>query len=176
MRELRIDLMQGSELSSDARRAMIELCSEAFAEDYDRLYRDFRDPVHAMGYLGRELISHALWITRWLEVGEVLQLHTAYVEGVATRPHHRRRGFASAIMRRLIGEVQDYDLAALSPADVPFYAQLGWQLWQGPLYARTRTGLLATQEDAVMVHQLRHTPPLDLMQPLSVEWRPGEIW
>jgi RNA polymerase-binding transcription factor len=56
-----------------------------------------------------------MWVTRSLQsTGRALR--TAYVEAVATYPGHRRRGFASALLTRLVEEVGDYDLAALSPS------------------------------------------------------------
>jgi hypothetical protein len=33
-----------------------------------------------------------------------------------------------------------------------------------------------TPEERVMIHPLPLTPILDLDVPLSIEWRPGEVW
>ena len=79
-------------------------------------------------------------------------------------------------MRTLADAVQDYDLAALCPAEEGLYLRLGWQCWQGPLYIRSVAGPVPTPEETVMILRLPRTPALDLSAPLSAEWRDGEIW
>ncbi len=109
--------------------------------------------------------------------GHLPPLRTAYVEAVATDLAWRNRGFAAAIMRRIAAEVQDFDLAAPAPFDVRYYARLGWEAWQGPLFIRTQAGLQPSPEDEkVMILRLPKTPPLDITHPLSAEWREGELW
>ncbi len=104
-------------------------------------------------------------------------MRTAYVEAVATEAEYRSRGFASAVMKHLIGEVQEYDLAALSPFSVEYYQRLGWDLWQGPLFIRTKDNLQPSlDEEEVMIFRLPKTPLLDLTVSLSAEWRKGELW
>ena len=74
-------------------------------------------------------------------------------------------------------------------ADTGMYGYLGWEYWQGQLFIRAKvaeeaTGagastaaLIATPEERVMILRLPATPPLDLTQPLSAEWRAGgELW
>ena len=95
---------------------------------------------------------------------------------VATAPEHERRGFATAIMRRLTDAVIDYDLAALCPAETRIYDRLGWVYWRGPLFIRTETSLFPTPDERVMIWRLPKTPALDLNLPLSAEWREGELW
>jgi len=98
------------------------------------------------------------------------------VEAVATDERYRSRGFASAIMERLAKEISQFDLGALCTGSPDFYARLGWQLWQGPLFIRTREGLIPTPNEKVMVLFLPNTPVLNLEAPLSAEWREGELW
>ena len=168
----------------DPRKAdeILALCSAAYEEDF-RAYMDlFTDPVHVLAEEDGRLVSHALWIERVLEADHRLQLHTAYVEAVATLPEVQGRGYGSAVMRALGAAVQTgYDLAALSPSDPAFYARFGWELWQGPLLVRTDVGTEAAGEEAApdeeaMILRLPATPPLDLTWSLSVEWRPIEPW
>jgi len=98
-------------------------------------------------------------------------------DGHKTEEAYRDRGFATAMMRRLASEIRDFDLAALSPFSVAYYERLGWELWRGPLWIRTEDGPLPSPADeAVMILRLPHTPILDLRQPLSAEWREGELW
>ena len=87
-----------------------------------------------------------------------------------------RRGHATRLLEEVPGLVADYELAALSPATEELYARLGWRYWRGPLNIRTDTGLIPTPDEQIMFLRLPNTPPLDDTLPLSVEWRPGEVW
>ncbi len=174
---LTIHVVQGASLSEAARSHIIALCNRAYDEDLAPLFETFVDASHVLGYYNGLFVSHALWVNRYLQVGNAPLLRTAYIEAVATDPAYRRRGFATAIMKYLVNEIQDYELAALSPFDVAFYERLGWELWRGLLYIRTNNGLLLSPVDEqVMILRLPKTPPLDLSAPLSAEWREGELW
>jgi hypothetical protein len=117
-----------------------------------------------------------MWVARWLQPGNQPPLRTAYVEMVATEPEFQRRGFATAVMRRLTGAIKDFELGGLSPAEPMLYEKLGWVFWRGPLFIRTRDGLLSTSEGSLMILRLPKTPSLDLTLPMSAEWREGELW
>ena len=78
----------------------------------------------------------------WLQPGPGRPLRTAYVEAVATAPSFQRRGYASAVMRRIAAEIAGYELGALSKGSHSFYERLGWERWRGPLAIRTDEGLL----------------------------------
>lgn len=169
-------IVPAAALTEAQRAAILDLCCAAYEEDIGPIWDLFPEATHVLGYLEGTLVSHALWVTRWLQVGEGPLLRTAYVELVATAPAQQGQGFATAVMQRLQATVQDYDLAALCPAVPEWYARLGWEPWRGPLAIRTETGLLATPDELVMVLRLPKTPPLDLDALLSAEWRPGEVW
>ena len=77
---------------------------------------------------------------------------------------------------RLAEEIQDFDLAALSPFSISYYEKLGWEPWRGPLLIRTDDGLLPTPDYEQATTGLPNTPELDLDAPLSAEWREGELW
>jgi aminoglycoside 2'-N-acetyltransferase I len=175
--QLTVQTIPGPSLSDADRRRIIALCNRAYGEDLEPLFSTFVSPTHVLGRLRGRLVSHALWVTRYLQAGSGPLLRTAYVEAVATDPAYRHRGFATAVMQRLAADVQDFELAALSPSDPAFYERLGWELWQGPLFIRTDDGLLLSPgEEQVMILRLPRTPPLDLDAPLSAEWRQGELW
>ncbi len=172
-------VMESWRLNQVQRAAIVAVCTRAYAEDASDLFEMFPHATHVLGMLGNRLVSHALWVTRLLQVDGSTTLNTAYVEAVATDPHFQRRGFASAVLRHLAREVDRlaFDLAALSPSDPAFYARLGWELWRGPLFIRTARGLeRSPAEEQVMILRLTRTPPLDLTRALSAEWRRGELW
>jgi len=152
------------------------LCSEAYQEDFAPLLEKVGPGHHLLGRRKGNLVSHAMWVTRMLEPTSLPPLRTAYVEAVATAPAFQKRGHATELMRRIEREIQDYDLGALSPSDQPFYQRLGWVCWRGPLFIRKGRVLELTPGETVMVLRLPRTPPLDLDEPLSAEWRRGELW
>jgi aminoglycoside 2'-N-acetyltransferase I len=139
----------------------------------------FPNATHVLGRVKGKLVSHALWVTRWLQNGNMPLWCTAYVEAVATEDSYRKKGYASAVMQRLAEEIQDYDIGALCTGhSIHLYAAVGWQLWRGPLFIRMKDGsLLRTpKEKGMMVLPLPKTPHLDLNTPLSAEWREGDLW
>jgi aminoglycoside 2'-N-acetyltransferase I len=166
-------------MSATEQQEITTLCTRAYQEDFTSILPSFPEAIHILARTGTEarIVSHALWVTRWLQVGSSAPLRTAYVEAVATDPDYARRGYASAVLRRLAQEIGDFELGGLSPSDPVFYERLGWELWQGPLFIRKGTELLPSpQDEQVMILRLRTTPPLDLTAPLSAEWREGELW
>ena len=164
-------------MSASTLREICDVCTDAYQEDFSVYLGFLGSGVHVVGRLDDAIVSHAMWVTRMLEPRGRPALRTAYVEAVATKPSHQRRGFASEILRYLASEILDYDLGALSPSDPPFYARLGWEPWRGPLFIRSENGLQPTPGESVMVLRLPRTPAdLDLTDSLSAEWRPGELW
>jgi len=156
---------------------ILALCTQAFRRDYSPVMKSFQNTTHILGRYRNKLVSHVLWITRWLQIGASPVLRTAYIEALATDLDYRNKGFASEIMRKAVGEIQDFDIAALSTGSQSFYARLGWQLWRGPLFIRTDKGMTPTPgEHGVMVFSLPRTPSFALNVSLSIEWRKVEPW
>jgi aminoglycoside 2'-N-acetyltransferase I len=176
---LSLEVKKTRDLSGTEQAEVLALCDAAYKQDYVTFMKTFPNSTHVLGRIKGKLVSHALWVTRWLQNGDTEPWRTAYVEAVATDEHYRRRGYVSAVMRCLGEEIQDYDIGGLCTGrSVHLYAATGWQLWRGPLFIRMRDGsLLPTpDEHGVMVLPLPKTPPLDLDSPLSAEWREGELW
>ncbi|OYT71430.1 MAG: GNAT family N-acetyltransferase [Chloracidobacterium sp. CP2_5A] len=174
--ELTFEVVPSGSLAASSRQEIIDLCSAAYEEDFLYYLDLLPNPVHLLARHSGTLVSHAAWVTRWLQIEEDRILRTAYVEAVATAPKHQRRGYASAVMQRLTRCLDGFEIGALSPSDVRFYERLGWELWRGPLAARAKEGLLPTPGEEVMIYRLSGTPALDLNALLTVEWREGEVW
>ena len=171
-----IQVQKGKDLLAKQLADIYSLCSQAYEVDFKPILDSFPDPTHILIYLDKILVSHALWITRWLQVDHSLMLRTAYVEAVATHPDYQKHGLGTMAMRAVQAEIQDFDLGALSPSDDRWYARLGWERWQGPLFIRKKGKLLPTPGEDVMILRLPCTPKLDLQVTLSAEWRQGELW
>lgn len=171
-----VTTVASADLSATQRQQIAALCSRAYDEDFAPVLAAFPAATHVLAWENDCLVSHALWVTRWLQAGEGSLLRTAFVEAVATEPQQQGRGYATLVLRRLAEEIQDFDVGALSPSDPAFYARLRWELWRGPLATRTERGVVATPDEQVMILRLPASPSLDLTMPLSVEWRAGEVW
>jgi aminoglycoside 2'-N-acetyltransferase I len=175
--KLTLEIIPRNQLSEVESAEIITTCSHAFEEDIAPYLAVFEDPIHILARLEGVLVSHALWITRWLQIGTGPMMRAAYVEAVATEERYRGQGFATAVMECLAAEITDFDIGGLSPAETSLYARLGWETWQGPLFHRKDGQLIPDPADEVfMILRLPKTPDLDLSLPISVEWRQGEIW
>jgi aminoglycoside 2'-N-acetyltransferase I len=175
-RKLDFKIIHSSDIDPKLKARVIALCNRAYGEELRLLFKTFRDATHVLGFMEGSLVSHAMWVTRWLQPGNSPLLRTAYVEMVATKPENQREGFATAIMRRLASTISAFDLGALSPADTTLYSRLGWVFWRGPLFIRYGVNLIATSNERIMVLRLPGTPRLEMDEPISAEWREGELW
>jgi aminoglycoside 2'-N-acetyltransferase I len=169
-------VLPGVALDPRSRRAIIDLCEAAFAEDFGALFALFPGAVHVLAERGGVLVGHACWVARGLAVDHGRPLHTAYIEAVAVAPACQRQGIGGAVMRRVAREIAGFELGALSPTFPDFYARLGWVAWRGPLAIRAEAGLIDTPDEGVMIYRTPRTPSLDLDGLLTAEWRPGELW
>ena len=174
--DLDLRVIDSKDLPAEALEVIVDMCSRAFGQNYQPFMDTFVDATHVIGYLNGEIVSHALWVERWLQIEDTPFLQTAYVEAVVTEESHRGKGFASAVMKRLAEEIQDYELGALCTGFPEFYLHLGWQIWEGPLFIRTQEGMTSSHGETVMILQLPNSPELDINASLSAEWREGELW
>jgi aminoglycoside 2'-N-acetyltransferase I len=171
-----LEVTRAEDLTNADKAEIVNLCFAAYEENFDHLFEMLPGSTHVLARLDGKLVSHAAWVTRWLQPEEQALLRTAYVEAVATAPEYQGRGFATAVMKELGAQIGSYDLGALSPSDAAFYERLGWESWRGPLAIRTENGLLPTPDEEVMILRLKDLPNLDSSGRLTAEWRSGELW
>ena len=174
---LHVEIIESAALDASRRAEILALCRDAYREPLDRYLEDIGAGVHLLVQVDHVIVSHGMVVPRWLQLAHGQPLRTAYIELVATRPGAQRRGYATALMRRLAEEIISYDIGALSPTDEKFYAHLGWESWRGPLFVRTGSEVVPAGDEGLMVLRLPRTPAgLSLDEPISIEWRPGEVW
>lgn len=169
------------ELSEATRVAIVQVCNDSVqSNDFDMLFSFLPpDGLHVMGWLGDELVSHAVVTTRWLQPENMALLKTAYVDAVATARAYQGRGFGSAVMRHLASAVADeYEAACLETSDAAgFYEKVGWREWRGALAGRGEHGLIPTPDQkGIMVLRLPRTPELDFESLLTIEDQGARIW
>lgn len=173
---LTIERCATSELPRRTRRAILALCNAAYQEAMEPYLEAIGPGEHLLGTRAGVLVSHLMWVTRWVQPAGLQPLRTAYVELVATAPEAQGQGFATQLLQAFPPPARDHELAALSPASERLYARLGWRYWRGLLAVRHEGRLVPTPGERVMILPLPRTPLLDDTQTLSVEWRPGEVW
>jgi aminoglycoside 2'-N-acetyltransferase I len=170
-------------LDAATRAAIIDVCIKAHNQaDFQHLFTYIpAGGLHFLAYRtssnrAQELVSHAVVTTRWLQPEGHPLLKTAYIDAVATLPAYQGQGIGSALLRHLALGVADYDIGCLETDRATFYAQVGWEVWRGPLAGRRGTALLPTPEQkGIMILRLARTPPLDLDGALTIEYD-GRIW
>ena len=166
-------------LDADTRASIIQVCIAAHQEeDFKNLFSYIPSGgLHFLAYCEAELVSHAVVTTRWLQPEGQPLLRTAYVDAVATLPAYQGQGYASAVMRQLAMEIDDYAIACLETERESFYERLGWEAWRGPLAGRSEQGLIPTpDQQGIMILRLPQTPALDLDLGLTIECQTGRIW
>jgi len=182
MAPVRLEVVTADALDDAVRAEIINLCESAYGEDFTRLFEQLPHSVHVLARDRRGvLVSHAEWVTRWLQPAEHPVFRTAYVEAVATAPKQQRQGLATAVLRRIndvLAADSTWEFGALSPSDPAFYARVGWELWRGPLAIRHNDSIEPTAPDErVMILRLPRTPAtLVTTSLLTAEWRTGELW
>jgi aminoglycoside 2'-N-acetyltransferase I len=178
VRRLATDELTAAEVTSI--RALLD---EAFGSDEDERFSQ-EDWQHVVGGVHFVLdvegaiLAHASVIERELHVGG-RPLRTGYVEAVATGPEHQRQGLGTKVMQEVGDYIREhFDLGALATGSHGFYERLGWETWRGPSYVRTWSGTRRTADDDgyILVLRTPRSPALDLADPISCEWRPGDVW
>jgi GNAT superfamily N-acetyltransferase len=175
---LQITVISINNLLSSQRQEIINVCTEAHEQDFTPILALFPDATHVLAHLEDKLVSHACWVTRWLQPDGLPPLKTAYIEAVATAPAYQGRGIGSQVMQRVAAEIQNYTLGALSPAHahIGFYKRLGWEIWPGSKAIRTSNTVIETPDENIMILRTTQTPLLNIHAAITAEWREGELW
>jgi len=168
------------DLDDAARAEIIRVCSDAFQDDASILFKLLpQDGLHILGFLGDELVAHAVRTTRWVELADLPILKTAYIDAVATVGRYQGCGFGSVVMRSIAEEIfqEDYQLCALETDRPGFYTRLGWELWLGPLYGRKEGEVVPNPEALghVLVLRTPGTPEIDPCSEMIIQFD-GRFW
>lgn len=167
-----------ADLSAETLVAARTLLFDAFDDMTDHDWEHSLGGMHALVFEGAEVIGHASVIQRRL-IHQDRALRTGYVEGVAVRTDHRRRGYGGAMMNQLERIIRGaYDLGALGATGeaAKFYESRGWVLWRGPSTAMTPRGLVPTEDADGAIYVLPVSSPLDLQGVITCDWRDGDVW
>jgi aminoglycoside 2'-N-acetyltransferase I len=174
-----VDVAHTADLEPETLRAVRALMDDAFGGEFEpEDWRHALGGIHALAWDGDAVIGHACVVQRrLLHGGEVLR--AGYVEAVAVRADHRRRGHGGALMEaieRVIRRAYDVGALGATGAGAALYRARGWQRWEGPTSALTPTGIRRTPEDDGYVYVLPVDAPLDRAGELTCDWREGDVW
>lgn len=181
MADLKIVVQQTAKLDQSTKDAVDHVCMAARpGEMIDSLFFFIPDDgLHIMGYLGEEMVSHAVVTTRWVQTEKTPLLKCAYVDAVSTLPGLQKKGYGSSVMKYLVTTIPTYEIAALQTERVSFYARCGWEVWRGPLMGRKEDGTLVPTPnegaDQIMIYRLPATPEIDLDSELVIKYD-GRMW
>jgi aminoglycoside 2'-N-acetyltransferase I len=114
-----LEVLPCDSLGLAERQEIIDLCTAAFDEDFARLFELLPGSRHILLRDGGVLVSHACWVTRWLQPVGLPLLRTAYIEAVATHPQREGKGLGSQAMELVAAEIAGYDLARSRPRARP---------------------------------------------------------
>lgn len=177
-----VEVLHTSQLSEATLAAIRTLLDEAYDDFSDEDWEHTIGGMHALAWDGAELVGHGSVVQRRMlhtpREGQAQALRAGYVEGVAVRADHRRRGIGKAIMSALKTVIRrSYAIGALSAADEArsLYAAGGWQPWQGRTFAMTPAGITRTEEEDEGIFVLA-VEPIDLAGDLTCDWRDGDVW
>ena len=169
-------IVKSGELTKEQREHVLEICSDAYEEDFEQYLNLLAPAVHVLGYIENEPICHAAFIERTLYC-EDETLQCAYVEAVATSTKWQGQGYGSQIMENIEKLIQDYDIGALSPSETEFYAKLGWEVWEGPLsFIDKLNNIQKCPDEEAMILLLPKSGAIDKTKELTCDWREGEVW
>jgi hypothetical protein len=93
MAPVHFEVVTADVLDDTVRAEIIKLCESAYGEDFSRLFNELPGSIHILARDAcGELVSHAEWVTRWLQPAAHPALRTAYVEAVATAQKQQGQG------------------------------------------------------------------------------------
>jgi aminoglycoside 2'-N-acetyltransferase I len=125
-----------------------------------------------------QLVAHASVVRRAPPLGDRL-VETGYMEAVATRTGHRRRGYASAALAEVAGVIGDgHRLGALSTRVRALFERLGWERWEGPTFVSTPACPCRTPDDdgGDLVLRTPASGAVDRAAAIACDWRHGDVW
>lgn len=178
----RLRSLPTNRLGSEDLRAIRDLMDTAFGSGEEAFAEE--DWEHALGGLHLvldlegKIICHASVVERTIEI-DGRPLRTGYVEAVATDPSRQGQGHGTIVMVAATEHIRaTYELGALGTGRHAFYERLGWQTWQGPAFVRSPDGEQRThdEEGYILVLRTPSSPPFDLAERITCDWRPGDVW
>lgn len=183
MSDVQLRRVASARLTADEASAIRALLDVAFGGDEDDRFDD-TDWAHALGGVhvlleaGGVILAHASVVEREIHVAS-RALRTGYVEAVATDPARQQEGFGTRVMTE-VGAIiaAEYEVGVLGTGVHHFYERLGWRRWRGPALVRMPQGDRRTpdEEGDIMVLTTPTTPTLTWTDPISCDWRPGDVW
>lgn len=179
----RLRRAQTHELEAARLLELRRLLDEAFAGDEDGGFAetDWANSLggtHVILEAGDLVLAHASVVPRRLRIGD-REVSAGYVEAVATRPEHQHRGHATRVLEEVTRVItEEYDIGALSTGVPALYERQGWELWPGPTFASTPSGTVRTADDdgGIMVLRTPAAGPVELTDPITCDWREGDVW
>src|SRR3954468_7247769 len=88
--------------------AVRELCDLTYDSPTAPYFDAIGPGEHLLGWEEGVLVSHLMWVTRWLQMGDDAPLRTAYIEMVATATELQGQGRATALLQYFPSQVEHF--------------------------------------------------------------------
>jgi aminoglycoside 2'-N-acetyltransferase I len=178
---LSIETCRTYSMSPELRREVLDLCNAAFGQPFETLFSLLPpDGLHLLGREDGKLVSHLVITDRWLRVEGGPNMRTAYIDAVATQAEFRRRGFAGALLKRVVELCSSRcDLLALSMDNPELYTRYGFVKWHGRLSTEKESGTgveTLPGQGRLMVRVVNMSILPDAARTMTANWRPGGGW
>ena len=113
------------------------------------------------------VLRDATWDGRAVKIGGI--------GGVATREDSRRRGVASAVMRRATQQIQEtykaaFGLLFCEPRHASLYSRLGWRSFQGDVFVMQPRGHVRFDVTDPYVFDLKIAPRIGVLDLCGPPW------
>jgi aminoglycoside 2'-N-acetyltransferase I len=175
-----VEILHTSRVEPDVLEQVHAMLVDVFEGDFDATsWEHALGGMHVLVRETGELVGHGSVVQRRIvHCGRALRC--GYVEAIGVRADRRRRGLGRVIMAAVNEVVRGgYELGALGASDdgAPLYRAFDWEAWDGPTEAMSPDGIVSTTTDtegSLMV--LRVSAALDPAQPLTCDWRDGDVW
>lgn len=167
-----------AETRDDARRMVTEAFGGTEIDFTDADWEHALGGMHALICHHGALIGHAAIVQRRLLYRD-RALRCGYVEAVAVREDWRGQGLAGALLDAAEQVIRGaYQLGALSASEAgrPMYGPRGWLPWRGPTSVLAPSGVQRTIDDDDSLFVLPVSVDVDTSEPLTCDWRNGDVW
>lgn len=172
-------LVHTADLDEETRRGTHAMLTQAYGGDFaDADWQHALGGMHALIWHRGALIAHGAVVQRRLLHAGV-SLRCGYVEAVAVAEDWRGQGLATAVLDACEQVIRGaYQLGALSASGLTsrIYSARGWVPWRGATSVLAPGGLAHTPADDGTVFVLPVTAILTPEQPLTCDWRDGDVW
>lgn len=178
LRNIKITSLRKAKLTgikkSKIRSFLEEVFGPSYSEDH---WNSCQGGIHTIAQFDGKIIGHTALIPRSVIIDNI-EHPVKYVEAVAVDTSSRNIGLGKAMLQRLNSQLElSSSFALLTTTSPRFYQKLGWSNWIGRSWTHTDTQRKVPPGTHGQIMYFAPTiGKLSPQLPISINWRPGDIW